>query len=147
MLEYSPLLVYEAWYLLLLGTNFDIKFGYSLIWTFVRCNLYRGANMASRALTRATSKDRAAPAPHAQPTRADANKPHPGSGDAAEPTELTLTDIQRSINHSSATVCAKLDALTEEVASIKVKLSALEDSVQMNSDKLIDIENVKLPRN
>ena len=99
-------------------------------------------------MTRATSKDRAAPAQHAQPARADANKSHPGSGDAeptTAPTEPTLADIQQSIQQSSANVCAKLDALSVEVASIKVNLSELEDSVQMNTDKITNIEDVKLP--
>ena len=94
--------------------------------------------------TRATCKDRVAPALHAQTTRADASKTHPSS-DNAEAAELTLADIQNSIKLSSNTVCAKIDALTEEVAGINIKLSDLESSVQMNSDKLTDIEHNKLP--
>ena len=102
--------------------------------------------MATR-VTRSSSKDRpgAAPTQHApQPARADASETHPSSDDGA-PTELTLADIQLSITQSSSTVCAKLDALTLEVASIKTKLSEVEDSVNMNSDKIIEIEKKKLP--
>ena len=96
--------------------------------------------MATRVMTRATSKDRSAPTQSAQASGSNDNQPHP-IGDNAQPTELTLADIQQSITSSSATVCAKLDALTLEVANIKTKLSDRKGSVTMNSNKLIDIEN------
>ena len=103
--------------------------------------------MAAR-VTRATNKDRTTPTQLAQTTRADASQPQPDSGGDAVPTAppvLTLADIQQSIMLSSSTVCAKLDALSQEITAINTKLSNLEDSVSMNSDKLSKIEQKKLP--
>ena len=93
--------------------------------------------MAAR-VTRATNKDRTTPTQLAQTTRADASQPQPDSGDAipTAPPVLTLADIQQSIMLSSSTVCAKLDALSQEITAINTKLSNLEDSVSMNSDTL-----------
>ncbi|XP_072171897.1 scavenger receptor cysteine-rich domain superfamily protein-like [Diadema setosum] len=100
--------------------------------------------MATR-LTRAASKDRSVPTQHPpKPSRADASQSHSRSDDGAS-SDLTLADIQQSITRSSSTVCAKLDTLSQEVASINAKLSELEDSVTMNSDKIIEIESKKLP--
>lgn len=100
--------------------------------------------MATR-VTRATSKERSATTQPAQPTGSVDNQPHP-EGDSAQPTELTLADIQQSITSSSTKVCGKLDALTLDVATIKTKLADLEGSVTMNTNKLMDIENDKLPK-
>ena len=93
--------------------------------------------MATRK-TRQTAKEQSANAHMAHSSR-------PDSGSESEPTELTLADIQRSIQKSSSNVCAKLDFLTSEVASINKKISDLEDSVAMNSDKLTEVEEKKIP--
>ena len=88
--------------------------------------------MAART-TRQTSKERGV-ASQRQPEGSD-----------SEARELTLADIQQDIRRSSSDVCAKIDSLSAEVASINNKISQLEDSVSMNSDKLIDLEQTKIP--
>lgn len=94
--------------------------------------------MASRK-TRLTAKEQSAPAHPARPTRPETDS------DTDPGPELTLADIQRSIQLSSSNVCTKLDSLSSEVALINTKLTDLEASVTMNSDKLIEIEQKEIP--
>ena len=88
--------------------------------------------------TRQTTKELSANAHRSHSAR-------PDSSSESEASDLTLADIQRSIQRSSANVCSKLDSLSNEVASIKQKMSNLEDSVSMNSDKLVELEQRKIP--
>ena len=97
--------------------------------------------MATGRTTRQTSKDRTTAT---QLARGDTGQ-RPVESTEAESPELTLLDIQRSIKQSSDTLCGKFDALSLEIASISTKVSDLEASVTMNSDKIHDLEENKLP--
>ena len=108
--------------------------------------------MTDRVTTRAASKDcrtKTVTSP-ALPVRPEGNQRQPNDISSSSGTsELSLADIQKSIasiqKTISTTVCQKLDALAHDVASINTKLTDLENSVSMNSDKLIDIEQTMIP--
>ena len=59
--------------------------------------------------------------------------------------EPTLADLQKCVNDLSAKVCKKLEDIHTDISAMKTKLQNLEGSVQDNSDRMLDIENKKLP--
>lgn len=70
-----------------------------------------------------------------------------GESDNADPSRhLTLADLQRCMSEFSDKICVKLNALTEEVGLLTGKIDDLEGSVNLNSEKIRDLEKDKLPK-
>ena len=59
--------------------------------------------------------------------------------------EPTLADLQKSLKESSSKVCAKLDDIHANIASMKKKFSDLQATVDDNSARVLDLETNKLP--
>ena len=59
--------------------------------------------------------------------------------------EPTLADLQKSLKESSSKVCAKLDDIHADIASMKKNLSDLQATVDDNSARVLDLETNKLP--
>ena len=93
---------------------------------------------ATRSKTTPTDTTSKAPAEVTQPNPTD-------TAVGSAPEQPTLADVYRSVKESSSEVCGKLETLTSEIALIKTKLEHVEASVTMNSDKIANLEQRKIP--
>ncbi|XP_071490291.1 uncharacterized protein [Diadema antillarum] len=57
----------------------------------------------------------------------------------------TLADLQKSLNAFSSKVCAKLEDIHTDLASMKKRMLDLESAVADNSARVLDLEKGKLP--
>ena len=91
--------------------------------------------------TTSTSAPSQRPAPPVNLLTLDTPTP-PDNPIAMEP---TLADLQKSLKESSSKVCAKLDDIHADIASMKKNLSDLQATVDDNSARVLDLETNKLP--
>ena len=92
--------------------------------------------------TTSTSAPSQRPVPPVNPLTLDI-RTQPDNQAVMEP---TLADLQKALKESSSKVCAKLDDIHADIASMKTKLSDLQATVEDNSARVLDLETKKLPK-